>query len=134
MNEKIKDIIKNSHIGLIFGTFAVIITIMLGILLVRSIFFNTDTTQTTVYKKEPYKLAANEIAKYLSENLHDYSSLEIISTEARGDSNEVRIVECKYRAKNMFGAYVLNDQIFIFDAAGKISSVIDANELQRNLR
>jgi hypothetical protein len=64
-----------------------------------------------------------QVKQYLKKNLKDPDSLEYIEWSPVQKSRDGYIVRCKYRAKNSFGGYVIENQIFTLDPRGNILSV-----------
>jgi ABC-type molybdate transport system substrate-binding protein len=69
------------------------------------------------------------VEKYLKDNLNDAQSYEPIEWSDLVDiGNGMTIVKHKYRAKNEFGASVININMFYLDQQGKVVSVTPAND------
>ena len=81
------------------------------------------STQTIV-GNSPWDSSVSQVKKYLKRNLKDPGSLDVIEWSPvvkRSDGGYQ--VRCKYRAKNSLGGYVIENQIFIMDANGNVTSV-----------
>lgn len=68
-----------------------------------------------------------QIKKYLKKNLKDPDSYESIEWGKVIETNKGYTVRHKYRAKNSFGGYGVENQIFYLDEKGNITNVISAN-------
>lgn len=81
--------------------------------------------QETV-SNSPWNASVWQVASYLKDNLKDPKSFEAIewSTVAKHDNGNFS-VRCKYRAKNSFGGYVIENQIFTLDPKGNVIGVIN---------
>jgi hypothetical protein len=71
--------------------------------------------------------SVRQVKDWLYENANDADSLEFVEwgpvVKLTGDFGYA--VRCKYRAKNVFGGYVLKHQMFRFDVHGNFISVRD---------
>lgn len=70
--------------------------------------------------------------EWLKNNLKDYSSYESIEWSnvkqtTDKDGNNIYMVKNKYRAKNSFGAYDIQESIFFIDKNGSIINVINSH-------
>lgn len=65
----------------------------------------------------------SQVVKYLKNNLKDPDSYESIEWGNVTETDNGYIVRHKYRAKNSFGGYVIEHQIFHIDWQGNITSV-----------
>jgi hypothetical protein len=78
----------------------------------------------TVYNSS-YDGSVYQVERYLERNLKDPDSFEAIewsSVVKRADGGFM--VRCKYRAKNSFGGYVVENQAFILDSTGNVTQVM----------
>ena len=72
-----------------------------------------------------------QVERYIKNHLNDpdsYKSMEWSKVQKKGDVGYY--VRHKYRAKNMFGGYVIHDQIFHLDADGKVIGVDNFSDYQ----
>jgi hypothetical protein len=60
--------------------------------------------------------------RWLDSNLHDPGSIEIIEVSPVVASSDGYSQRVKMRAKNSFGAVVLNEMVFLMDAKGRVLS------------
>lgn len=67
--------------------------------------------------------SVSQVVKYLKNNLKDPNSYESIEWGNVTETDNGYIVRHKYRAKNSFGGYVIEHQIFHIDWQGNITSV-----------
>lgn len=67
--------------------------------------------------------SVSQVVKYLKNNLKDPDSYESIEWGNVTETDNGYIVRHKYRAKNSFGGYVIEHQIFNIDWQGNITSV-----------
>lgn len=67
--------------------------------------------------------SVSQVVKYLKNNLKDPDSYESIEWGNVTETDNGYIVRHKYRAKNSFGGYVIENQIFQIDWQGNITSV-----------
>lgn len=78
------------------------------------------------FDKEYYRTYSNTykpLYDYLQGTLNDPSSLEFISTEKTGFTDGVFSIEGSFRAKNAFGALVINKVTCYIDINGNITNV-----------
>lgn len=67
--------------------------------------------------------SVSQVVKYLKNNLKDPDSYESIEWGNVTETDNGYIVRHKYRAKNSFGGYVIENQIFHIDWQGNITNV-----------
>jgi len=65
-----------------------------------------------------------QVMQYLKSNLKDPDSYESIEWSSVQKQGENYVVRHKYRAKNSFGGYMIENQIFTLNSDGEIISVI----------
>lgn len=82
-----------------------------------------------VYNSE-YDGSVTQAKKYLRENLNDWDSYEPIEwsevvklPDGYSEDGAMYFVKHKFRAKNGFGASVINNKTFRFNASGKVLSM-----------
>lgn len=77
-------------------------------------------------QQKELQLVRNGITKYLKENLKDPKSYEDIEwSEIAHDDDGGYIVRHKYRAKNSFGGYMIDNKVFFLSSKGYVENVID---------
>jgi hypothetical protein len=74
--------------------------------------------------------SVHQVERWLKKNLKDPDSFEAIEwsdvVELKGESNGAKyVVRCKYRAKNSFGGFIIDEQLFYMDAEGNVLAVND---------
>ena len=67
----------------------------------------------------------SEVKDWLRANANDWDSLKFIEWSPVRRTRAGYSVRCKYRAKNLLGAYVLSDQLFTLDGLGNVTAVSD---------
>ena len=87
---------------------------------------NTAQTPTAVVSNSGWDGSVHQVERYLKQNLKDPSSFEAIEwspvVKGADDSFMVRV---KYRAKNGFGGYAIEQKVFRLDANGAVTGVSD---------
>ncbi len=70
--------------------------------------------------------SVHQVERYLKQNLKDPGSFEAIewSPVVKG-ANDSFMVRVKYRAKNSFGGYAIEQKVFRLDASGTVTGVSD---------
>lgn len=66
-----------------------------------------------------------QVEHWLKQSLKDPESFQAIEWGAVTKTESGFMVRCKYRAKNSFGGSIVSSQMFILDATGKVTSVVD---------
>lgn len=61
-----------------------------------------------------------EVVDYLKANLKDPKSLEVIEWSPMKEQSPGYAVRCKYRAKNSFGGYNIENRVFYMNPEGKV--------------
>jgi hypothetical protein len=101
-------------------TMAIIILIMM---VAVKIFGTSEPSTTGTGESSPHFIA---IKSYLQSNLNDPASLAIDSYSAlKSIPGGLSAMRVKYRAKNVYNALVLKDQVFTMDAQNKVIMVTD---------
>ena len=77
----------------------------------------------TEVKNSSWDGSVSQVVKYLKDNLKDPNSYESIEWGNVTETDNGYIVRHKYRAKNSFGGYVIEHQIFHIDWQGNITGV-----------
>ncbi|MBV9991314.1 MAG: zinc ribbon domain-containing protein [Alphaproteobacteria bacterium] len=96
---------------------------------------NNPSTSTSIPDK-PHEIVENsewdgsvfQVKEWLNENLKDPDSLEFINWSPVQKTKTGYMVRAKYRAKNSFGGYVIENKIFILDSSGHVVSAMDYPE------
>lgn len=77
---------------------------------------------------DDYTGSVKQVVTYLKENLKDPRSYESISWSKVMHKDGYYIVRHKYRAKNGFGGYVIENKLFYIDLYGKVYKIQEFNE------
>ena len=68
----------------------------------------------------------SQVKAWLKANLNDPGSLEFIEwSPVQKTDDGGFMVRAKYRAKNSFGGYVVENRVFFLDSAGNVTHSID---------
>ena len=78
-----------------------------------------------VVKNSSWDGSVWQVEHHLKRNLNDPDSFEAIEWSEVIDNGDGFTVRCKYRAKNSFGGYVVEEQIFVMNRRGDVVSVSD---------
>ena len=89
----------------------------------KKILENTRTKTGAEVKNSSWDGSVSQVVKYLKNNLKDPNSYESIEWGNVTETDNGYAVRHKYRAKNSFGGYVIENQIFHIDWQGNITSV-----------
>lgn len=88
---------------------------------------SASTTPQEVVTNSSWDGSVRQVERYLKKNLKDPDSYEAIEwSKVVKNANGTFMVRCKYRAKNSFGGYVIENQIFVLDAQGNVTGATDA--------
>ena len=85
-----------------------------------------DQKQAVVFNSS-WDGSVHQVERWLKSNLKDPASLEFVewSPVVAGPNNDFE-VRVKYRAKNGFGGYAVEQKLFRLDASGSVVAVINA--------
>jgi hypothetical protein len=89
---------------------------------------SSDGKRDEVVFNGPFDGSVAQVEDYLKENLKDPDSYEGIdwSKVVKEDGNDYSfMVRHKYRAKNGFGGYVVENKVFYLSATGRVVKVVD---------
>lgn len=76
-----------------------------------------------------------QVKNFLEKSLKDPDSVQYIEwSEVIELYDGGYAVRCKYRAKNSFGGYVINEQIFYMNSEGDVINYHDGNSVQRKTK
>ena len=106
------------------GTIAVVL-VLVFMWLGRDADSPANSAPKEVVYNSPLDGAVYQVERYLEKNLKDPDSFDAIewsSVVKRADGGFM--VRCKYRAKNSFGGYVIENQAFMLDAKGNVTQVM----------
>lgn len=117
---------KSTNWGCLLVLFLLIL--IFGLILVgifsrcsRGDYSNTENTKQEVVINSPWDGSVRQVEDYLkNEYLRDPDSLKIIESSQVVKTNIGYIVRCKFRAKNGFGGYNVQNMIFYLDSSGKV--------------
>lgn len=86
---------------------------------------NGGTPRSTKVTNSDWDGSVSQVEDYLSKNLKDPDSYESIEWFKVVEKSDGYYVKHKYRAKNSFGGYVINCQLFHLNRRGEVIEVID---------
>lgn len=122
-----------------------IMAAVFGLLIIFGLIVNAGIIETTPYSSlpaaakteraivfnNPWNGSVSQVVQYLQKVLNDPGSLEIIQwskvtkiTNKKGEPF-LFMVRCKYRAKNYYGGYVVQEKLFEIDGKGNITKATD---------
>lgn len=110
------------HKGWIITIVVIIVLWIIG----ASIDDNNNSPTNQEVENSPYDSSVSQVVQYLKDNLKDpdsYSGVEWSSVIKTDDGGYY--VRHKYRAKNSFGGYALENKVFYLDSKGNVINVID---------
>jgi len=123
--------VKSKGIGC-GGSLIIIIClfIFIGIINDNSKSRSSQTSQppTKIVSNSPWDGSVRQVERWLKNNLKDPESFDAMEWSPVQEVNLAThkfIVRCKYRAKNSFGGYVVENKIFHLDANGSVVNVIE---------
>ena len=83
-----------------------------------------SSSSSSKVQNSPYDASVHQVKSYLKKTLKDPSSYEKIEwgpvVESSGNEGYKYVVRHKYRAKNSYGGYVVEHQIFYLDSQGNV--------------
>jgi len=86
----------------------------------------TDSiAKNSVVRNSEWDGSVRQVERYLKNNLKDPDSYESIEWSPVTEAGEGHIVRVKYRAKNSFGGYVVENKVFLLDSKSKVLSNSD---------
>lgn len=83
-------------------------------------FATAGTHQFETVSNSAWDSSVWQVEKWLKKNLKDPGSFEAIEWSPVAKTADGFVVRCKYRAKNSFGGYVIEDRIFKLDKSGNV--------------
>jgi hypothetical protein len=87
---------------------------------------SSSSSPKTIVQNSPWDGSVFQVKSWLEDNLKDPKSLEYIEWSAVQKTDDGGfIVRVKYRAKNSFGGYVIENKVFSLDSAGTVTNSID---------
>ena len=113
--------------GCLIGVLVLFILVVIGALIPNEDKKSSSSSSTpSIVKNLPWDNSVIPVKNYIKNNLKDPSSLEFIRWgNVIKTANGTYVVNVKYRAKNSFGGYVVNDQIFTLNSSGQILKIND---------
>lgn len=100
--------------------------VILFLLILTGCGYTPSTVHVEPIYNSEYDRSVFEVERYLEKNLKDPKSFEAINWgNVQKISDTQYLVYLKYRAKNSFGGYVINEQTFYINAAGQVYDVKD---------
>ena len=117
--------------GCAIGCFAVI-ALGFFLFLIGPCSGSDSTTNATKGRARPvvensaWDGSVSQVKRWLEANAKDPSSLEYIEWSSVQKSAEGGfVVRVKYRGKNSFGGYTVENKVFVLNAAGSVTEVMD---------
>jgi len=77
-----------------------------------------------VVENSPWDNSVSQVKRWLEKNAKDPKSLEYIEWSKVTRDGAGFLVRVKYRAKNSFGGYVIDEKIFVLDGRGEVVSAV----------
>ena len=104
-----------------------VLGIALGIYLVSLIFYSEDSDYDSEVRNSGLNSSVWQVERYLKNNLKDPDSYESIEWSAVNEMENGNgyYVRHKYRAKNSFGGYVIENKVFFLDSDGNVTYSVD---------
>ncbi len=89
------------------------------------------TTPLPVVYNSAWDASVRQVKSYLSKNLKDPDSVQYIEWSKVIELTDGGFaVRCKYRAKNSFGGYVVEEYVYYLDRDGNVVSFDNGSALQ----
>lgn len=85
----------------------------------------SGSTTSEIVSNSAWDGSVYQVKNYLRNILKDPDSFEAIEWSPVQNTDTGYMVRCKYRAKNSYGGYVIENKIFILNKPGNVISVID---------
>ena len=103
-----------------------VLGIALGLYLISLIFSPEDSSYGKV-QNNGLDSSVWQVERYLKNNLKDPDSYEAIEWSAVNEMENGNgyYVRHKYRAKNSFGGYVIENKVFFLDSDGNVTYTVD---------
>ena len=139
MKAKIKKFIKKVTIFLVAGVIIVIATIAVVTMkdsTTPTISSATPTirptriptirpTPTSIVYNSAWDGSVYQVTKWLRANLKDPKSLDVMEWSPVIETDTGFMCRVKYRAKNSFGGYVIEEKLFTLNTRGAVTGVAD---------
>lgn len=112
------------------GIFCIMVIIGGFIQLVESgcnLVSGTSTSSSSSYDtvhSSAWDGSVSQVKSWISNNAKDPSSVQYIEWSPVTKTKDGYMVRCKFRAKNSFGGYVINNKIFTLSSSGTVLSVV----------
>ncbi len=85
-----------------------------------------STTSHAVVENSAWDGSVFQVKSWLKDNAKDPDSIEFIEwSKVKPVGNGGFMVRAKYRGKNSFGGYTIENKVFFLDASGNVTSSID---------
>jgi hypothetical protein len=105
------------------------IFILIGVSMCQSMLSNNERNQSAsreVVKNSAWDGSVSQVESWLKENLKDPDSLKFVEWSPVSKTNDGGFtVRVKYRAKNSFGGYVVENKVFFLNSAGTVTNNTD---------
>lgn len=120
MNEEIRKTNKSTTIGCL-------VIIVIFVIWIASSGSCSEGSSSSSYSSKTVENSSwdgsvSQVKDWLRENLKDPGSLEFIEWGTVVETSSGYFVRVKYRAKNSFGGYVIEEKIFTLDHSGNVLS------------
>jgi len=99
-----------------------------GTVIVLLLLFSMISKCGTSSEEEQSISAQVAVKSWLNSNLKDPDSFQAIEWGLVEKGPDGLIVRCKYRAKNSFGGYVIEERLFRLNTQGEVVSAIDLHD------
>lgn len=86
---------------------------------------STESTSSAKVRNSGWDASVYQVENYLKKTLRDPKSYEGIEWSEVKETSTGYVVRHKYRAKNGFGGYVIENQLFYLDSDGNVTNVTD---------
>lgn len=105
-----------------------ILILFTGVIVILIMIINTAFENKGKVRNSPWDSSVHQVERYLKRNLKDPNSFEALSWSKVYDKNNNNSgyrykVRVKYKAKNSFGGYVIENDIFFLDEKGNVVRV-----------
>ena len=99
--------------------------IFCGLLVVGAVIYEDLSSSQVKYssasvRNSDWDGSVAQVKSWLKSNVKDPSSLEFIDWSPVTETENGYLVRVKYRAKNSFGAFVVEEKLFVLDSSGSI--------------
>lgn len=108
------------------GGFLVALLILFsGAAFISSVLHWQKSSPPEIVQNSKWDGSVSQVEGYLKVNLKDPKSFEAIEWSEVVKTGKGYMVRCKYRAKNSFGGYAIENKVFMLDQKGSVISAFD---------